>query len=819
MELVRLRARRWWCLLVVMELIFLRVFDHLRPLCGGAEPLVGGMSMKDKLAAASLIDVGRVVTESLSSDSSLVGTSLHSSSSIGEESVGNDGVSDINVEEAVAADMQKDKQDAVYGGDKRNGFVGGEWNDDGMFLGDGEDVVADSGRDVIDVGDDEQDDVAFYECSDVDFYGERDGISDEQGSADVRDDCEGTTSITIADILELKRERFEDPSPTDLIYLLSDLDGCAKGKTKRKRTDRCRRRPMGPFRDYPRTSSPTLVDDSGQLLFPDDRPWTVPLLLAHCDQRLIALSQLTPGTIQNIVAALFTAAEIGVHMSLYLFEDITRITRCDATAGAFYVSMRAKHGVVTERKRKVYEWTRRFFYVRINSSSVPDVFDMNYSFRSSWNSYNGRYTIGVPPAPGCDECVEHFKRIKTRDWSLVKSFLADSWGKMDFSEFPSLVDSFAGGSAIAFVVETGQCSTDAGHLVPSSGVVVGLSSSTAPALSVDRRREGGIANAKKRSAGGRSPKGALLSKSRKVIAPVVEAPSGVELPLATEMSPFVENVVFEPFEYAFDVVSLTERCWRYSFDESKREEWYHEYAPHTVIASKYMNRLVYNQNEELAVVKGELEKANANLALIKDVADHSEEVAVWRRKYEAEKKVSSVAQGEVDKLTAKIALDAERVKKFQELEADRYRKEKEALSRRYRRAIARHDDVLATCNTRVEKVRRYVENQKVVRQALYGVNQILGVLDAVKVWKREGIKIPDSKVKHLEDDLAKGSKEANLVDVICSSLKKWLISFRLTSTFHLLLSIRLLLRVLKRLLRHERRKRLVVVVTIIFAAC
>ncbi|KAF3487505.1 hypothetical protein F2Q69_00053154 [Brassica cretica] len=302
----------------------------------------------------------------------------------------------------------------------------------------------------------------------------------------------------------------------------------------------------------------------------DDRPWTVPegwlcvydfwfteyhlwfplprLLLAYCDEHLIALTQLTPAAIRNIVAA----ADIGVHMSLCLFERIAHITRCDKTDGAFYVSMKAGCGVVGERKRKTLCWIKKFFYVRIAPSSVPD-------------------------------------------------------------------------------------------------------------------------------------------------------------------------------------------------------------------ATKFANKLVVNQDEELEEVKAELEKTKAELASIKDKADGSEEIAALHGKYEAEKKVSSDALEEVEKLTAKIALEAGRVKKRQAADLERFKKEKEVAGRRYRRAVTRHDDVLATFNSRIEKVRRYVENQKVVRIAMHGVNQIMGVLDAAKTWKKEAIIIPDGKVKHLENELVQRKEMANLV--------------------------------------------------------
>ncbi|WZZ66247.1 hypothetical protein YC2023_077617 [Brassica napus] len=63
----------------------------------------------------------------------------------------------------------------------------------------------------------------------------------------------------------------------------------------------------------------------------------------------------------------------------------------------------------------------------------------------------------------------------------------------------------------------------------------------------------------------------------------------------------------------------------------------------------------------------------------------------------------------------------------------------------------------------MEKVQRYVENQKFVRTSMHGMNQIMGVLDAAKTWRKEGIIIPDGKVKYLENELVRRKEKANLV--------------------------------------------------------
>ncbi|KAG2299097.1 hypothetical protein Bca52824_035569 [Brassica carinata] len=420
---------------------------------------------------------------------------------------------------------------------------------------------------------------------------------------------------------------------------------------------------------------------------------------------------------------------------------------------------------------------------------------------------SGRRLIGIPLASGEVECVEHFKASKARDWSRVRRsdvwhcipFVdSASWRKMDLSEIPSLADFFARGNDVATVVETGECSTGVEPSVPPLGIVMGLTSPTAPAPSTEHRRGesnvsgkdvvadsgrktdgsragNGVANVNKRPTAGCSAKEAPSSKSRKVVPSGTALSLVVEKPLAVEPSPpREERATFGSFEYAFDgrgsqvgdlfkLFQPTDGVGGYAFDESHREEWYKEFARHTAIAAKFANKLVYNQGEELVEVKAELEKVKAELAVAKGKNDRSEEITVWRGKYEAEKKTSSAVLGEVKKLTVRIASDAERAKKRQEMESDRHKKEKEVLGRRYRRAIMRHDDVLATCNSRLEKMRRYVEDKKPVRLAMYGVNQFTGLLEAVNVWRTEGIQVPDSKVKHLQKELAKRTEAAKSV--------------------------------------------------------
>lgn len=108
-------------------------------------------------------------------------------------------------------------------------------------------------------------------------------------------------------------------------------------------------------------------------------------MLAYCDERKIALSQLPPSSIRNMVGALVLAAECGVHMSLYSFEEIAKITPGE-TPETLYLSMKTGQCIVSNGRRKTSSWTRRFFYVKVSPSSVSD---LSRLFVTSWNPYHG----------------------------------------------------------------------------------------------------------------------------------------------------------------------------------------------------------------------------------------------------------------------------------------------------------------------------------------------------------------------------------------------------------------------------------------------
>ncbi|KAF8096456.1 hypothetical protein N665_0308s0030 [Sinapis alba] len=663
---------------------------------------LGGLSMRDRLAAASklVIDKETVDEISSSSDSSSSESSSDSSSESGSVlSLSGTGNSFFD---RVVGGEREDVDDHVIS------RVAGSLSDPtSSCSSDGEPVSRSLGEDVMEVNLDES---AVLEQNQQD--GEDIGFVDERVGANGGGDEDTAASgeyggVSTGEFSEVKGESFDFsyPSYADYSSTIDLVDGEMEQKTKKPRKKSCR---MGPFLDHPRDSKSSTVmasrlewitascctEGAVEVRLPglDERPWTVPdgwvclydfwfleyhlwfplprLLLAYCDERRIALSQLTPGSIRNVVGALVLAAECGVHMSLYFLEEIIKITPGE-TYGTFYLFMKSGRCFFKEERRKTFDWIRRFFYVRITPSSVSN---MSRPLMTSWNPYYDRHTVGVPFAPEYKECLAYVETT----WEVCS--------RMDFSEFPSLSECFAGGNAAnaaAVVSESLGASVGVGASLSVPGVVVGLASAPASfAQSADCRREGRGASEKsvavggkkggdpkKRPADGSLAKEASSSKLRKVAVTTKDAPPPSGAPLVGGVS-VVDGgeVVFQPFECAFGgtvedcrelfkklrMVDNDEGC---PLDTSERSEWYIKYARHTIIAAKYVNRLVNSQEAELKVVAAELEKANIKLATAKGGADRTGEIAAWRRKYEAERKISFAAQEEVKALTTRMAVD------------------------------------------------------------------------------------------------------------------------------------------------------------------
>ncbi|KAF8116386.1 hypothetical protein N665_0019s0064 [Sinapis alba] len=97
--------------------------------------------------------------------------------------------------------------------------------------------------------------------------------------------------------------------------------------------------------------------------------WPLPeFLTTYCHRRRIALGQYTANGIRILVTLTVLAAELGISMSVRLFEEHTTPS-ITAKTWFFYGKMVPKYNVITGKPSKVNFWNRDYFYVKINDAS------------------------------------------------------------------------------------------------------------------------------------------------------------------------------------------------------------------------------------------------------------------------------------------------------------------------------------------------------------------------------------------------------------------------------------------------------------------
>ncbi|KAF8102833.1 hypothetical protein N665_0193s0016 [Sinapis alba] len=94
-------------------------------------------------------------------------------------------------------------------------------------------------------------------------------------------------------------------------------------------------------------------------------------LTTYCSRRKIALGQYTANGIRILVTLTVLAAELGIRMSVRLFEELTTPS-ITAKTGFFYGKMVPKYNVITGKTSKVNFWNHRYFYVKSNEASFED---------------------------------------------------------------------------------------------------------------------------------------------------------------------------------------------------------------------------------------------------------------------------------------------------------------------------------------------------------------------------------------------------------------------------------------------------------------
>ncbi|KAF8095038.1 hypothetical protein N665_0344s0007 [Sinapis alba] len=115
-------------------------------------------------------------------------------------------------------------------------------------------------------------------------------------------------------------------------------------------------------------------------------------LTTYCNRRKIALGQYTANGIRILVTLTVLAAELGIKMSVHLFEELTTPS-IPAKTGFFYGKMVPKYNVITGKPSKVNFWNHRYFYVKINEASFEDpTIILNGYFNSNIDKTSNRIT-------------------------------------------------------------------------------------------------------------------------------------------------------------------------------------------------------------------------------------------------------------------------------------------------------------------------------------------------------------------------------------------------------------------------------------------
>ncbi|KAF8047505.1 hypothetical protein N665_2997s0003 [Sinapis alba] len=120
--------------------------------------------------------------------------------------------------------------------------------------------------------------------------------------------------------------------------------------------------------------------------------WPLPeFLTTYCHMRRIALGKYTANGIRILVTLTVLAAELGISMSVRLFEKL-KMPNITAKTGFFYGKMVPKYNVITGKPSKVNFWNRAYFYVKINDASFEDpsivlngYFNANIDRLSNWS--------------------------------------------------------------------------------------------------------------------------------------------------------------------------------------------------------------------------------------------------------------------------------------------------------------------------------------------------------------------------------------------------------------------------------------------------
>ncbi|KAF8047474.1 hypothetical protein N665_3005s0001 [Sinapis alba] len=164
--------------------------------------------------------------------------------------------------------------------------------------------------------------------------------------------------------------------------------------------------------------------------------WPLPeFLTTYCNRRKIALGQYTANGIRILVTLTVLAAELGIKMSVRLFEELTTPS-ITAKTGFFYGKMVPKYNVITGKPSKVNFWNHRYFYVKINEASFEDptiilngYFNSNIDRISKWSQGGSESFL---------EEVEAIRTLSHQHWpDISESRIQAALKRINRAEIPT----------------------------------------------------------------------------------------------------------------------------------------------------------------------------------------------------------------------------------------------------------------------------------------------------------------------------------------------------------------------------------------------
>ncbi|XP_023633384.1 meiosis-specific protein ASY2-like [Capsella rubella] len=495
------------------------------------------------------------------------------------------------------------------------------------------------------------------------------------------------------------------------------------------------------------------------------------LLFQYTHRRKLAISQLAPASICNIVGVLTLASEVGTRVPVMCFEEMT-VLKKSRVAGNFTVNMREKQNVIPGTRVSNFKgWEKRFFYVRADYLSLENPF---VGLRRRWNSDPDRIRNFSTFPPEYSDIVASLFSGENRAWDqFSRKRVEEAMGRIP-RKYPNFAEELAkssGTSVTALRAQDAELATPSttamevavvesaagGEVAPTDLPIVDLEGDGGDEVEVPgqevvtaeqevARSEGDAAGRKKKKKRIDKGKGVALDSSdqssRKRSAEAADLESSDPFRLTRKDSK-TDKFCFDYFgesSVAGDRYALAELCRNLKFsseilpdlDALEFKEDYLNYSRFALQSIAYGNALFFKYEKRM---KSRSTANHAFLMMEKCAKEAQDKVAMLRKQVGGLEEQAKVHEGVIASLEDTIAdlraknatLDAEKAKaegdlqslqEFCDSECWRLRLDRQAVVERTRKKA----------QDRLDRVKAFLAEQEVtVRPKEDLLNQALGV--------------------------------------------------------------------------------------------